>query len=52
MKSRSMRWAAHLAHTGAMRGTKMIFFEILKKRPLAKPNSRQKDDIDTCRGYS
>jgi hypothetical protein len=48
IKSRRMRWAGHVAHTGERRASYMILAgRYVGKRPLERPRRRCEDNIKT-----
>jgi hypothetical protein len=49
MKSRRMRWAAHVARMGEERGVHMVLVGRPEgKRPLGRPRRRWEDNIKMC----
>jgi hypothetical protein len=49
IKSRSIRWADHIAHMGERRGLyRVLVREPEGKRPLGRPRHRWKDNIKMC----
>ena len=49
MKSRSMRWAGHVALMGKGRGVyRILVWKPERKRPLGRPRRRWEDNIKMC----